>query len=262
MTVHSRSPGSAAAEPRFTTPAGVGVDVRLLGFGFGGADVLGPIKLAVAAGTWLALLGPSGAGKTTLLRLMAGLIPCPVGCSVAADDGGPLAGRAAYMAQQDLLLPWLTVRENVTLGARIRGETADLARAAALLGEVGLAQRANQRPAALSGGERQRVALARTLMEDKPVVLMDEPFSALDAISRLKLQDLAAKLLAGRTVLHITHDPVEALRLGHRVAVLAGTPAILTEGPALTGSAPHAPTDPRLAEHHGALLRMLEGGEP
>ncbi len=234
--------------------------MRLLGFGFGGTPVLGALKLVIAAGTWLSLLGPSGAGKTTLLRLMAGLIPCPAGCSVIADDGELLAGRVAYMAQQDLLLPWLTVGKNVTLGARIRGDEADPTRAVALLGEVGLADRANERPRALSGGERQRVALARTLMEDKPVVLMDEPFSALDAITRMKLQDLAAKMLAGRTVLHITHDPVEALRLGHRVAVLAGTPAVLTEGPALSGRAPHAPTDPMLAKHQGTLLAMLESG--
>lgn len=242
--------------------AGLGVDVRLLGFAFGDAQVLGAIKLVLAAGQWLALLGPSGAGKTTLLRLIAGLIPCPMGCSIRADDGARLHGRIAYMAQQDLLLPWLSVGDNVTLGARIRGQGREPDRGLALLDQVGLADRANARPAALSGGERQRVALARTLMEDKPVVLMDEPFAALDAITRLKLQDLAATMLAGRTVLHITHDPVEALRLGHRVAVLTGTPAVLREGPAMAGARPAPPNDRALAKHQGTLLDMLDGGTP
>lgn len=248
---------AVVASDESESAAGLGFDVRILGFSYAETPVLGTIKLILDPGGWLALLGPSGSGKTTLLRLLAGLIPCPTGCSIAASDGGVLKGRVAYMAQQDLLLPWLSVLDNVTLGARLRGADADHARARALLDDVGLADLAGVRPASLSGGQRQRVALARTLMEDQPVVLMDEPFAALDAITRLRLQDLAAELLAGRTVLHITHDPVEALRLGQRVAVLAGSPAVLREGESMTGVAPHSASDPELARRQGLLLEML-----
>ncbi len=138
-----------------------------------------------------------------------------------ADDGAGLDGRIALMAQQDLLLPWLSVRDNVLLGHRLRGASrAELRRlrepAAALLARVGLERDADRLPGTLSGGMRQRAALARTLMEDRPIVLMDEPFSALDVVTRHRLQDLAAELLVGRTVLLVTHNPLEALRLGHR----------------------------------------------
>jgi putative hydroxymethylpyrimidine transport system ATP-binding protein len=178
------------------------------GLALGGAAVLAPCTLEVPAGRVTALLGPSGSGKSTLVRLAAGLLALPPGGSVRADDGGPLAGRIAWMAQQDLLVPWRDALGNVTLGAHLRGERPDPARARRLLAEVGLAEAdAAKPPAALSGGMRQRVALARTLMEDRPVVLMDEPFSAVDAPTRHRLQDLSARLLAGRTVLLVTHDP-------------------------------------------------------
>ncbi|GAL36098.1 hydroxymethylpyrimidine ABC transporter ATPase component [Vibrio maritimus] len=117
------------------------------------------------------------------------------------------------MAQQDLLLPWLSVIDNVCLASRLNGKKVDDVthqKALVLLDQVGLANKATARPAELSGGQRQRVALARTLMQNKPVVLMDEPFSALDAVTRHKLQELAADLLKDKTVLLITHDPQEA----------------------------------------------------
>jgi putative hydroxymethylpyrimidine transport system ATP-binding protein len=161
------------------------------------------------------------------------------------------------MGQRDDLLPWLAARDNVVLGARLRGEQPNLARADALLDRVGLARQRHQLPATLSGGERQRAALARTLMEDRPVVLMDEPFSALDAITRARLQSLAATLLAGRTVLLVTHDPLEALRLGHRVHVMARGPARI-EAPILpAGEPPRDLHDPDLMRLQGDLLARL-----
>ena len=122
------------------------------------------------------------------------------------------------MAQSDLLLPWLGALDNVLLGRRLRGERGGRRAARALLAEMGLAGSESLRPAALSGGMRQRVALARTLFEDRPIVLMDEPFAALDAITRTRLQDLAVARLGGRTVLLVTHDPLEAIphRRPHR----------------------------------------------
>ena len=190
------------------------------------------------------------------MRLIAGLVRPDRG-RVACSDGRPLAGRLAWMGQRDDLLPWLAARDNVVLGARLRGEQPDLARADALLDRVGLARQRHQLPATLSGGERQRAALARTLMEDRPVVLMDEPFSALDAITRARLQSLAATLLAGRTVLLVTHDPLEALRLGHRVHVMAGAPARI-ETPILpSGEPPRDLHDPDLMRLQGDLLARL-----
>ena len=198
-------------------------------------------------------------GKTSLLRIIAGLEPADEG-SVAATDGAALTGRVSYMAQQDLLLPWASAAQNVTLGARLRGEAPDFSRAALLLEQVGLAHRARARPAALSGGERQRVALARTLYEDRPVVLMDEPFSSLDAITRVRMQDLAARLLAGRTVLLITHDPFEACRLGHSFITLTGSPARLAPATRLPGTPPRAPDEEGILHLQGELLRQLAEG--
>jgi putative hydroxymethylpyrimidine transport system ATP-binding protein len=170
-----------------------------------------------------------------------------------------LSGRVSYMAQADSLMPWLSVLDNVLIGYRLRGEHTALLReqAMSLLAKVGLAKVALLRPDALSGGMRQRAALARTLLEDRPIVLMDEPFSALDAITRLQLQELAAELLVGRTVLLVTHDPLEALRLGHVVYVMAGLPAQLQLALSLPGSLPRDPTAPNLLTHHAELLHQL-----
>lgn len=224
------------------------------GLSLGGAAVLAPMALDVPGGRWTALLGASGAGKSTLLRLAAGLIPSD---SVRTDDGAPLRGRIAWMAQQDLLVPWRDALGNVLLGAHLRGERPDRARAMALLEAVGLtAADAAKPPARLSGGMRQRVALARTLMEDRPVVLMDEPFSAVDAPTRHRLQDLAARLLAGRTVLLVTHDPLEALRLADRIVMLAGAPAAAVDLPVPDAPAPRA-ADPSLLAAQAALLEKL-----
>ena len=188
---------------------------------FGGAPLFEELRLDLAAGGWTCLLGPSGCGKSTLLRLIAGLdTGAAFDGRVAASDGRPVAGRAAYMAQDDLLMPWLDVSGNVALGARLRGEAVDTARRDALIDRLGLRAHAGKRPARLSGGQRQRVALARTLMEERPIVLLDEPFSALDARTRVDMQDLAAETLSGRTVLLVTHDPAEAARMGDRVVVM------------------------------------------
>ena len=191
-----------------------------------------------------------------MLRLIAGL---PTGAafagSITASDGAPLDGRVAYMAQSDLLFPWLDVLGNVVLGARLRGEPADAARARDLLARVGLgststAGRARSRAASASASR-----LARTLMEDRPVILLDEPFSALDARTRADMQELAAGLLAGRTVLLVTHDPGEAARLGH--AILLMTPAGVTAAP-VPPTPPVRPfDDPETLAAQGRLLALM-----
>ena len=183
-----------------------------------GRTLFGPFEFTIAAKEWTCLLGPSGIGKSTILRLIAGLeTGARFDGQIAAEDGASLTGRIAYMAQSDLLLPWLDVSGNVALGARLRGERVDPMRIKAVIAEVGLAKHAHKRPRHLSGGMRQRVALARTLIEDRPIVLLDEPFSALDARTRAEMQELAFRLLAGRTVLLVTHDPAEAARLGSTI---------------------------------------------
>ena len=220
------------------------------------------LGVRVEAGAITCLLGPSGVGKTSLLRLIAGLAEPQDGTRVECSDGRPIAGRVAYMDQRDLLLPWLDAIANVTLESRLRGAPPDRPRALRLLERVGLGGHAEAMPARLSGGMRQRVALARTLMENHPVVLMDEPFATIDALTRMRLQELAAELLRERTVLLVTHDPLEALRLGHRIHVMAGRPASLDEALTVPGAPPRDPTSGALVALHRDLLRRLGAAQP
>ncbi len=234
------------------------VNLRSAQLVYGGLTLFDGLDLDLTGGCFTCLLGSSGIGKSSLLRLLAGLTAIGVSGDLRGDDGLPLTGRVAWMAQQDLLLPWLNVLDNVTLGSRLRGERPDRPRALGLLARVGLADAALARPDTLSGGMRQRAALARTLMEDRPVVLMDEPFSGLDALTRLRLQALAAELLIGRTVLLVTHDPLEALRLGAHILVMSGRPAIVQTLPDLPGDPPRDPGDPAVQAAYRAILRLLE----
>jgi putative hydroxymethylpyrimidine transport system ATP-binding protein len=215
------------------------------------------LSFDAAPNSWTCLLGESGVGKSTLLRTVAGLVKAFPGGVFEGSDGLPLDGRIAYMAQQDLLLPWLNATSNVALGARLRGEKPDLEKVAELLARTGISDRALAKSGEMSGGERQRVALARTMMEARPIVLMDEPFSALDAITRTQLQDLAFELLHDRTVVMVTHDPFEALRLGTAIHIVrtgdnAGHVSLFPPGHALRD-----PTDPALRDTYHAIMDAL-----
>lgn len=219
------------------------------------------INLQIPAGKWVALLGPSGVGKSSLLRLIANLTSPQEKSQghIHTDNGIAVSDQMAYMAQTDLLLPWLNVLDNATLGFKLRKHscTEYIKKATSLLHQVGLNKALQLYPRQLSGGMRQRVALVRTLMENKPIILMDEPFSALDAITRYKLQALAADLLKDKTVLFITHDPSEALRLANDIYVMQGQPATLNSIATLTSVTPRDMTDPEVIKLQALLFSEL-----
>lgn len=187
--------------------------VRVTGFSrsFGATKVLHDLDLTIAQGEFVALLGRSGSGKTTLLRTLAGLDAAPAE-EVEAPDA------RAVVFQEPRLLPWKRVWRNVVLG--LRG--ADRAAATAALKEVGLDHRADVWPATLSGGEAQRASLARALVRQPKLLLLDEPFGALDALTRLRMHDLVLSLWRKHTpaILLVTHDVDEAIALADRVLVL------------------------------------------
>lgn len=238
-----------------------GINLQDIGLSYADKPLFNKLNAHFKDGCWHSILGRSGVGKSSLLQSIAGLLSeTTLEGTVSADDHQPLSDRIALMAQRDALLPWLNVQENVLLGVRLRKQRTAEAQAQAqkLLAQVGLAELARRKPEQLSGGQRQRVALARTLMEDKPIVLMDEPFSALDAITRLQLQDLAATLLRDRTVILITHDPLEALRLSDHVWAMTGRPVSLDMLLDIDMPAPRALEDARILSWQGELLSFLQ----
>jgi putative hydroxymethylpyrimidine transport system ATP-binding protein len=196
-------------------------------FEFSGQVLFSNLDFRLQPGSWTCLLGASGSGKSTLLRVLAGLdTGGNFNGKVETDDGNGVQDRIAYMAQSDLLFPWLTVRQNVALGRRLRKQLVDESRLDELIFDVGLKEHSAKKPAQLSGGMRQRTALARTLMEDTPFVLLDEPFSALDSKTRSEMQSLSYRVLKGKTVLLVTHDIAEAMKLGNQLYILKDNKAI------------------------------------
>ncbi|OLO05674.1 MULTISPECIES: ABC transporter ATP-binding protein [Salinicola] len=237
-----------------------GLVLRHASLTFGDRPLFQALQARFDAGSWTCLLGRSGSGKSSLLRMIASLrLPDNHHLDLQTSDGIPLAGRVAWMAQQDLLVPWQRVAGNVMLSAHWQGRptAADRRRAEHLLAQVGLADKADRWPDELSGGQRQRIALARTLFADASVVLMDEPFSAVDAITRLELHDLASRLLADRTVLMVTHDPLEALRLADRILILQGEPARLVSISVPPGDRPRSLDDSELQRRQAELVTQL-----
>ncbi len=213
--------------------ASAAVEVRDLGHSFGELGVIDRLELAVPPGDVLGIVGPSGCGKSTLLELVSGLREPSRGTIAVsgARSGEERLARCAYMPQRDLLLPWLSAIDNAALAPRNRGASRSEARRLAhpLFERFGLAGFEGSRPAELSGGMRQRIAFLRTLLALKPVLLLDEPFASLDALTRAEMQEwLAAALTAeSRTTVLVTHDVEEALYLSDRVAVLSARPARL-----------------------------------
>ncbi len=222
------SPALAAA-----APGTVKVELRDVGLRYfgreGETEALAGISLGVDAGEFVSIIGQSGCGKSTLLSLVAGIM-APTRGEVLVD-GRPVRGpdpRVGYMLQQDYLFEWRTILENTLLGAQIQGLDPQMARdrAVMLLSRYGLAKFMDHLPRQLSGGMRQRVALARTLCTDPDVVLLDEPFSALDSQTRIAIADEIADILRRekKTAILVTHDIAEAIGMADRVIVLSRRP--------------------------------------
>lgn len=227
---------------------------RHFGKGVDRVDVLTDINLTVREGEVVALLGPSGCGKSTLLRIIAGLDHPSSG--QITIDGESLSGvdpRTAMVFQEPRLLPWKTVSENVSLG--LRGKS-DSARVTELLDAVGLAGFSDHLPKEISGGMAQRAALARALAGSPGVLLLDEPFAALDALTRLQMQDLLAEVSSQTeaTVIFVTHDIDEALHLADRVVVLAGRGEGIAEILRVDMERPRDRSRPELAPLRSELL--------
>ena len=225
--------------------------------------VLSHVSLRIAPQEFVSLLGPSGCGKSTLCNIVAGLIPAESGQVLL--DGIPLdgeRGRVAYMQQKDLLLPWRRVMDNAVLGLEVQGTPRAEARedARSLLRRFGLERFEHAYPALLSGGMRQRVALVRTLLCRKDLLVLDEPFGALDAMTRAALQGYLLRLAAefGRTILFITHDIEEAVLLSDRIYVMTARPGRVHTEMAISLPRPRSATDERVVAEKVRLLELLQ----
>ena len=219
----------------------------------GTVHALADVSVQAGAGEVVTVVGPSGCGKSTLLEII---------CRLQRPDAGTVdASPAALMPQRDLLLPWLSALDNAALALRARGMKRDAARAAAApwLERFGLAGFERTRPAELSGGMRQRVSFLRSLLAGKPVLALDEPFAALDAITRAEMQSWLAQALRAerRTVVLVTHDVEEAVMLGDRVLVMSARPGRVVRELAVTATRPRRRTDAEIVALRERVLEAL-----
>jgi len=249
--------GSTQESPPITLPAAVRLDDVSKAYRTGRAELLAldGISLTVATGEFVCVIGASGCGKSTLLNLIAGLDQPTTG---TVETGGR---RVGLMFQEPALFPWLTAGRNVELALRARGvpRATRRAQASELLQAVRLSGFADKRPHELSGGMRQRVALARALAQDADVLLMDEPFGALDAMTRDLLHDELERICAERalTVVFVTHNVREAARLADRVVVLSSRPGrVIAEYP-VPRTGPRRMDSPEVAQLAGKLTGTL-----
>jgi len=251
--------------------AGCAVAVDNLHLSFDGhRPVLADVSLRLAEGEFVSLVGPSGCGKTTLLNLCAGLVRHTGAGTIEVLGGAPRTGHPGigYMLARDSLLPWCSALENAAFGVRVRGvpRAESLERAGRMLAEVGLAEHAQALPKALSHGMRQRTALARTFALDASLLLMDEPFGALDAQTKLQLEDLLLRLCHQHrhTALFVTHDLAEAVAVSDRVVVMSSRPGRIIADVPIDLPRPRSIRDlqksPRFHELYATLWSHLESG--
>lgn len=248
---------SASARPNI-------IELKALSKNFGELQVLDTIDLQIRKGEIFAIIGTSGCGKSTFLNIISGLLEHDSGFfSIAGKLSEHYSDwkRIAYMFQEDRLLPWRTVRDNVAFGLENTSleKTARKARIAEVIDLVGLREFADYWPHQISGGMRSRVALARSLVIQPEVLLMDEPFSKLDAQTRSQMHDELLRLhdLSGMTVVFVTHDVEEAAVLADRVAVFASRPGRVKEIVDVKLDRPRLLTDIRIAEQIRALRKKI-----
>ena len=238
-------------------------------FGAGAGSVLAVdgVELAIGAREFVTLVGPSGCGKSTLFNIIVGLTEPDPGGQVCLDGKveDHLLGRVAFMPQRDLLLPWRSVLDNAILALEVEGQPRAEARdrARAVFADFGLTGFEHHYPQQLSGGMRQRVALMRTFLFERELMLLDEPFGALDALTRALMQRWLLELWSkfDRTVLFITHDIDEAIYLGDRVVIMTARPGRIKADiavPLPRPRAPHMLTDPAFTTLKRRLLDTIE----
>jgi len=233
-------------------------------------EALAPVSLSIPQGRFVSLIGPSGCGKSTIFNIIAGLLE-PAGGRVLIDgsDATGTIGRVGYMLQKDLLLPWRTVVDNVILGMEIQGKPLREARQRALplLQRYGLKGFEHNYPNSLSGGMRQRAALLRTLLFDTDVILLDEPFGALDAQTKLHMQEWLMQLWSDfrKTVVFVTHDVEEAIYLSDEIHVMGTRPGRILETIPITLPRPRLRTSsltPEFLAIKERCLSLLTVGSP
>ncbi|WP_339762534.1 ABC transporter ATP-binding protein [uncultured Hoeflea sp.] len=238
------------------------LDIANVSLTLGGTPVLDDVSLHVAAGEFVSILGPSGCGKSSLFRLLTGAVSPD--CGRIKVDGVPLSPKSqafAFMPQRDALMPWRRIIDNVILGLEVQGMDRAAARAqvAPLFAAFGLRGFERHYPAQLSGGMRQRAALLRTIVQDRAVQLLDEPFGALDALTRAEMQGwLEQRWLGGHwTTVLVTHDVREAVALSDRIYVLSRRPARIIAEFAVPGPRPRLGRAP-LAEAVELEAQLLD----
>ncbi len=242
------------------------LEIRSLSKSFSGRMVLSDFSLHLPEGSFTVLLGPSGCGKSTLFRLLMGSLSSDGGdLHVRGKPCADLRGMAAYMPQKDLLLPWLTLEENALLPVRAKRKPAgsDLRKVTELFALLGLAGSGGCYPGEVSGGMAQRCALARTILFEAPAALLDEPLSAVDAITRRSLRELLLLLQfrSAKTILMATHDVDDALILADRILLLSPMPMKIIGEIALNGTKPRDPLSDGLLKIKARILSLLDGGE-
>lgn len=231
--------------------------IQSLELNFKGKKLFDNLNFDILENTSSALLGRSGVGKSTLLRCIANLEKENItsGQIVLKKDTN-----IAWLSQENSLYPWLSILDNVQLYNHLKGNKSSqtLKKAKELLEQVDMSKHIDKKTYELSGGQKQRIALARTLMRDANFILMDEPFSALDAITKIQLQELTCQLLKDKTVVLVTHDPAEAIKLTNHIYILEDQPVKINKVASLEGVLPHKLSNEKLWDLQEELISKLK----
>lgn len=234
--------------------------IQNLNLNFKGKKLFNNLNFDILENTSSALLGTSGVGKSTLLRCIADLeIENITSGKIVLKEGTNIA----WLSQENSLYPWLSILDNIQLYHHLKGTKTKqtLQKAKELLSQVNMSEHCDKKTYELSGGQKQRIALARTLMQEANLILMDEPFSALDAITKIQLQDLTCQLLKNKTVVLVTHDPQEAIKLANHIYILKNLPVTIEEVATLQGTLPHQLSNEKLWNLQEELISKLKGNE-